>query len=115
VARDVEHDPIQIRTATRDPNELTWADRLHREKVPRPMLPQRRTGRYRQELETTPAFSFEQRRRRWWISIIATLRSRQTSRSISAGAGAIAFLRDLSRCVAGETVLFADDTGADEA
>ena len=37
VARYVEHDPIQIRTATRDLNELTWADRLHREKVPRPM------------------------------------------------------------------------------
>ncbi len=39
VARHVEHDPIQIRTAARDPNELTWADRLHREKVPRHTLP----------------------------------------------------------------------------
>jgi hypothetical protein len=36
VARHVEHDPIQIRAATRDPHELTWADRLHGEKVPRP-------------------------------------------------------------------------------
>jgi hypothetical protein len=35
VARHVEHDPIQIRAATNDPNELTWADGLHREKVPR--------------------------------------------------------------------------------
>ena len=34
MARHVEHDPIQIRTATRDPNELTWADCLHREKGP---------------------------------------------------------------------------------
>lgn len=36
LARHVEHDPVQIRTATRDPNELTWGDRLHQENVPRP-------------------------------------------------------------------------------
>ena len=32
VARHVEHDPIQIRTATRDAHEITWADRLHQAK-----------------------------------------------------------------------------------
>jgi hypothetical protein len=37
VTRYVEHDSVQLRTATGNPNELTWADRLHREKVPQPM------------------------------------------------------------------------------
>ncbi len=39
----------------------------------RASCPQRSTGRCQQELETTLAFSFEQRRRRCWISIIAAL------------------------------------------
>ena len=35
VAWHVENDSVQIRTATRDLDELTWGDRLHREKVSR--------------------------------------------------------------------------------
>jgi hypothetical protein len=37
-ARHVEHDPVHIRAATRDLDEITWSDRLHREKVSRPTL-----------------------------------------------------------------------------
>jgi hypothetical protein len=79
VARHVEHDPIQIRTATRDPNELTWGDRLHQETVPRRALHRRSTGGCHQELETTPAFSVEQRRRRWWISTFPGVSQRCSS------------------------------------
>lgn len=43
-ARRVEYDPIQVRTATRDAHELTWAHCLHIDKVPRPEPPAEQPG-----------------------------------------------------------------------